>query len=165
MIREYYCVVIVILLSGCALLKNSKKESDLEKQSASLEWRIKQSLQSNTTRSGSSLLLRRDSGTNTFRVRIWPKGAFTFSVENGFAGTADSIAWFGNSEGLRSASSRQQSLEKNSSVAQTTVKAASAERAEQKKTKNESWLPLKWVLAGGLVLALAAWYVLRRIRK
>ena len=152
-------------LSSCALFKSTKKESELEKRSASLEWSAKQSLHSSGEKNSTSLLLRRDSGTNAFSVKIWPKGAFTFSAENGFTGTADSMAWYGNNDGLHTTSAQMQSREKNSTVAETTVKASSAERAEQKKTKNESWLPLKWVLVGIMVLAGVTWYVLRHIFK
>jgi len=164
-VRFATTMLIVLTLSSCALLKSTKKTSEREKQSASSEISVKQSFRSSGEKNSNSLLLRRDSGTNTFQVRIWPKGAFTFSAENGFEGIADSMAWYGNSEGLRTASSQQHSQEKNSMVAETTVKAISAERAEQKKTKSESWLPVKWVLVGALVLALVTWYVLRRILK
>ena len=158
-------IFITMTLCSCTLLKSIRKESDLEKQSASSEWNAKQSLRSVGEKTSSSILLRRDSGTNTFGVKIWPKGTFLFSIENGFNGTADSIAWYGNNKGLRATSSQNQKLEKINTTAKTTVKAISAEKAENTKKITESWLPLKWVLAGLLVIILVVWYVYKHILK
>jgi hypothetical protein len=176
LIRECYLVVmsslryllfavsIAITMVGCALFKASKKDVALDERSAKWEWSGKEVVNRNTEKNSNSLLLRRDSGTNTFSVRIWPKGAFTFSAEHGFAGTADSLAWYGDSKGINTSSSRQQSLEKNTINAEISAKAKSAQRSDQSKTRTESWLSWKWIAAAALGIIIILWYVLKRIR-
>ena len=154
----------IIVLSGCAIFKTTKKDVALDERSSKWEWSGKSILNSSSEKNSNSLLLRRDSGTNTFSVRIWPKGAFTFSAESGFAGTADSLSWYGTDKGVSTSSSQQQSLEKNKINAKVSVKAKSAERTDRSKTTTETWISWKWIAAAIMGIILILSYVLRRIR-
>ena len=154
----------IIMLSSCALFKTTKKDVALDERSSKWEWSGKRVVNSSMERNSNSFLLRRDSGTKTFSVRIWPKGEFTFSVEHGFEGIADSMAWYGTGKGVSTSSSQQQSQEKNKITAETSVKAKSAERTDQSKTTTESWISWKWITAGILGMILVLWYAFRRIR-
>ena len=158
------CCIAMIMLSGCAIFKTTKKDVALDERSAKWEWSGKSILKSSMEKNSNSLLLRRDSGTHTFSVRIWPKGAFTFSAEHGFVGTADSLTWYGDSKGINTSSSQQQSLEKNKINAEHSAKAKSAERTDRSKTTTETWISWKWIVAAVLGIILILSYLLRRIR-
>ncbi|RZM19432.1 MAG: hypothetical protein EOO88_38060 [Pedobacter sp.] len=101
-------VIIFILLavnvhSGCKLFRTQTKTERYAVASDSSGSAQSLTKLHQRVKSDNSLKLITDSGSDRYQIKLYPKGAFSYSLQSGFNGGADSIVLSGNTIKLRSA--------------------------------------------------------------
>lgn len=89
--RVCIVMVVVLLISGCNLLKNNSKTTDEQNLSLTHQSSLNTKDQKDWAKNSSSLLFYKDSAQRDYVVQLWPKGNFSYSAEKGFNGEADSL--------------------------------------------------------------------------
>ncbi len=83
--------IVLLLLPGCSLLKNSKTETEKNQQSATSSNQRKLDATLNVSTDKRIFKWTLDSSGYQSILQIWPKGLFTFSFDKGFEGNAEKI--------------------------------------------------------------------------
>jgi hypothetical protein len=143
------------LFIACNMLKNTRTSHD-QLSSSHLE---KLQLESHENRDwlsqSNSFTFQEHANTADYRVQFWPKGNFTYSAENGFAGQADSVWISGKSKANSTATSSLRSSEADKGKVKTQVRSTEKtilDASAKKKLTTPSWKVL--LLGAGLSVLL-----------
>lgn len=147
--RKTTCILPGLLLllpaGGCSLFREvsvSRQDSVYtERQKQTLDWKI------DSTHIASRVFSYTDTSRAQFEVEIVPSGAFTFSAQAGFAGSASLVRLRGKTQmNIRSTDSSSQKLHVQSSGSlkqKVNVKTSTKEVQKEKVSNNKIW----WLLA------------------
>lgn len=86
------------VVTGCSLFRNQTKEkSSIEGRQYSAD---DYSSVNTTSRSSNEnlLKLKSDSASNRYFLKLYPKGSFRYSMQEGFVGAADSMLLYGDAQ-------------------------------------------------------------------
>jgi hypothetical protein len=164
--RAYFIIAVLpIVLGSCNLLKNTNSSLVSSGMETSAEQTTSAQLQKDWLSKSADLEFTVASDSANYSVQIWPKGAFTYSAENGFSGEAEWMTITGNRKS-NSENLKQQNLEQRDQ-GKIALKKSSENKAvitEKEKTKSSkvSW---KLILAGVVLLILAGWGLYRKFIK
>ncbi|TDQ10038.1 hypothetical protein [Pedobacter metabolipauper] len=152
-------LILSILLSlGCGIFKRTTKDvvarSDHLKQQSVRE----QSEELKVNREDKVISVSRDSSKTDLKLRIWPKGPFSFSLVHGFSGVADSLDLEGAF--LRTGVVSQDMLKKEKVLKQGALKTV-ALKEQEKKIREEHRVSVpsfNWLFYAGIVLVIWVCY-------
>jgi hypothetical protein len=154
--------VLLIFSTGCSLFKQTSKTSG-EAHTLSqhdTDWTVlnqyEQSMNTNM------LQLRKDTGNTTYSIQLWPKGSFTLSAEKGFAGEAEKIVIAGKTNRAVMTTSAVAARHEQKGQQAVTYKERDKKETEQKQEVKDSSVSWRWIIAGFVLMLLAAYWVYRR---
>ena len=154
MIRLVFFIVLIILFSGCGVLKHTLTQKQKKESSTALVAKQKTSQQIKR----SELLMVIDTSNRLHYLEIKPIGAFTFSVDKGFSGTAEYVRFSRKDANLRKVLLAKETEEKVLVKAVGRLKESDDQLKVEKKVKlgrlNAVWL---------VVIAIAAVLLYRLI--
>ena len=128
--KQKYMLALLLILAGCALLKNNRKTIEKNSQNVKLESVAKTVTKSKSNSIGRQIILRKDDSRSDFTIRFWPKGTLKFTPAAGFAGEFDSVLMHGKRQ-IKSDSKMSVNTMEN-------ISQASAIDMRDKRTANES---------------------------
>ena len=139
-------LLLTALCSACGFFKNTKSNVNVARQES--EYEAKTSIVDNKDwlKTTESLNLYSDSSLQTYAVRLWPKGSFTFSTDQGFSGEADSVVILGSFKGGSTAAAVSNIKEQDKGKIEIGKASSGKKSANQKskvKQQETSWI---WVI-------------------
>ena len=143
-------VLLTVLYSSCGLFKNTKSNVDLVHQEAEYNTESKMLDSKDWMRTTGRLDLYADSSLHQYAVRLWPKGSFAFSADQGFIGEADSIVIMGSlTAGSASAGvlNIQEQDEGKVELGTTVAGRQSIDQKSKVKVQETSWVWVAGILA------------------
>ena len=147
MIRLMIFIVLLVLFSGCGVIKHNMLHKQKKESNKALVAKQKTSQQINR----SELLMLIDTTNRLHYLEIKPIGAFTFSVDKGFSGTAEYVRFSRKDANLSKLVLVTQAEEKILTKADLKLKKSDDQLKVEKKVKlgrmNGVWL---------MVIAIAA---------
>ena len=155
--RGCFWLMILLFSFGCSILKSSKviteKSNQVHKSKTDLAFFEKKDV----TRKSTDFIHYSDSMNRDYRIQFWPKGVFTFSVEKGFVGEADSVSISGSNRSRSSYSGMTQFEERDVVKVEGKFKQSDQVVSSQQtkvKTSSVHWV---WVFAGLLAVGIWLW--------
>lgn len=140
MIRLMIFIVSLYLFSGCGVIKHTLLNKEKKESSKAAVGKQKTSQQINR----SELLLVIDTSNKLHYLEIKPIGAFTFSVDKGFSGTAEYVRFSRKDVALRKVLLAKQTKEKVLAKAALSIKKSEKQDKVEKKIQlgriNGLWL-------------------------
>lgn len=153
--QRQWVMLLLFFFPGCALLNNTTKTLSTGGTAKEKNTSLKVTENASAESRLHSITFIKDSAGIDFRLEIWPKGNFTYSIGNGFSGTAEKVVL--SAKGLQTRVALQQQIQsqhaevlKTKDLQQKEVQKSNTRVLE--KVSSVSW---KWVGAGLLVLLLA----------
>jgi hypothetical protein len=98
--RKKEIIWLLLLLTGCALLKRNTKTTDETYNKAENVTDLKTTVTTDKQRNIQQLIYRKDSADASYTIQFWPKGVLDFSPGAGFRGEFDSILMKGKQKQL-----------------------------------------------------------------
>ena len=140
MIRLVFFIVLIILFSGCGVLKHTLTQKQKKESSTALVAKQKTSQQIKR----SELLMVIDTSNRLHYLEIKPIGAFTFSVDKGFSGAAEYVRFSRKEANLHKVLMAKQAEEKVLVKVALRLKKSEKQDKVEKKTQlgriNGVWL-------------------------
>lgn len=159
--RRAFCLLLGLLLlssGSCSLFRQveeSRRDSlEIRTQELRLDWKL------DSTYTAGRIFSYSDSSGAVFDVEIVPSGAFTFSPEKGFAGSASAVRIRGKSQSsIRStdSSSQQQHVQSTGSLKERTKTKKGQVQKQSVKKGSSSLLGLFALVATGLLVLFICW--------
>jgi len=109
------------------------------------------------------LNLYKDTSNLQYSIQIWPKGTVSFSSESGFAGEAEKILIKGKAAAGKIGSSLSTKQQHHQSNQQGVLRQKDKDVQHHKSKVFKSAPEWKWHLVGLMLLALAGWFVYRKL--
>lgn len=100
--RSCVLLLIVFLLTGCSLVRNTKKAFAEEQIVTNKKTTLKLDATKESIEGKRLMAQFRDSSGHSYAVEIWPKGSFSFDNESGFSGEATKVLISGKQDKLTS---------------------------------------------------------------
>lgn len=145
MMKGYVCLLVVLFFYSCGIMNDkhtTKNWSELTDETRlDLAMKIDQELQDNSIK----MIVRDDSLNKDWNIQLWPKGKFTFSLQNGFEGEADKVLINGRSF-QRNRSTETEATDKtqrnsaNVSLHEKKKNVDTSKQEEKSIKPNSSWL-------------------------
>lgn len=157
-------LILLILISGCGMMKNTSSNSQKTNQLSSIGTTLQLQQQQDLSHVSRKLILKKDSGSLEYAVEIWPKGDVFFSSQRGFSGQAEKIIVTGKANKRITAALLSSAEEHDKSKRAATVNQkyeTKKNQSSQSKTSSPAW---KWQLAGLLLIAVAGWFVYKKLK-
>ena len=139
-------LLLAVFYSSCGLLKNTKSNVERLRQESEYKSETKLVNYKDWSRTTGSLNLYSDSSLQTYAVRLWPKGSFTFSADQGFSGEADSVVILRSLKGGSTAAAVLNIKEQDKGKVEIKAASTGKQSTDQKskvKQQEASWI---WVI-------------------
>jgi hypothetical protein len=152
-----FLLMMLLFSFGCSLLKSSKVITEQSNQVHKSKTDLAFFEKKDVTRKSTDFVHYSDSMDRDYRIQFWPKGGFTFSVEKGFVGEADSVSISGSIRGRSSYSGMTQFEERDVGKVEGKFRQSAqvvSNRQTKVKTSSVSWA---WVFAGLLAVGIWLW--------
>jgi hypothetical protein len=156
------CLVLIMLISGCTLLKRTTTTTDEDSSSASQLNTLKTNGKQEQSRDAQFVKWQKDSSDSFYQVRLWPKGNLSFSPENGFNGEFDSVRINGNIK--RGTQKSENSVVKEHSKAslKSNSKQETHQNSEQQHEIKESFPAYIWIATCSILVGIALFFLFKR---
>ena len=152
-------IICLISISGCALLKTTQKSINEASVSEDKQKTIKAS-EANTNMNryeGSSFST--DSTADGYQIVVKPKGRFSFSPEDGFAGEAESVLISGWRKGVKNRLENSSADEQSSTKREVELKENTSSNHSVNQEIKASFFNWKVLLVAFILLSLAFFLV------
>lgn len=139
-------LLLAVFHSSCGLLKNTKSNVEVVRQESEYKSETKLVNYKEWSRTTGSLNFYSDSSLQTYAVRLWPKGSFTFSADHGFSGEADSVIILGSLKGGSTSAAILNIKEQDKGKVEINAAQTGKQSTDQKskvKEQETSWI---WVI-------------------
>jgi len=165
MMRFWVFIILLCLPGGCSMLKNTSSATNRDQLKRTESEENKLQLNSHTLSDTDSFTFYNDSASRNYEVRLWPKGSFTYSPENGFTGEADRISISGHSADLKKGGEQKRAQKAEQSALDVhTIKQQKVNEEHVQKIKETS-ISWKWVVVITILLvAICSYLILNKFK-
>jgi hypothetical protein len=138
----------MLLVMNCNLFKNTATDTQKSHALSTAVARVNVAEQKDWLSRSGSVTYHRDSANLDYTIRIWPKGVFSFSAEQGFSGEADQVLVTGKAKSASVSSDLILSSQQDKGRIQQQVRIKKKDMADQKIKIKKSAPSWKWIIAG-----------------
>ena len=135
------------MLFGCGLLTNTTTTKQENKQLLKQNTAGKLLKQNDWLKEADSFTWYKDSANSNYAVQLWPKGAFTFSPDNGFAGEASRILITGNVLQTSNNTQLAHLREADKGKLQAELKTSNEQRSDLNNSNTKRSVSWKWIIS------------------
>lgn len=163
--RSIFCVFLSLMIAGCSVFKNGTKSREEQELMMKNQSSFSSTEQKDWLKKTGSIWFFRDSADANYSVQVWPRGVFSYSVENGFKGEAEKVVIAGNSSNVSTAAFSQNVKEHDQG--NVTLKQQNEERLDIKGVHQTSSQSVSWKVTIGFVIGLAmiGWWIFRKLNQ
>jgi len=157
-------IFLLLFIYGCGTLKNTGSDARESTGLSLNQQSLKQQEEDDLDSAGTAISISSDTSSREFSAQIYPKGKVSYSPETGFSGFADKITIYGKSNYGSTHSSFDAAAKHKKTKRSTAIKQidkATVKQSSQSKKSSPAW---KWQLAGLLIVALAGWFVYKKLK-
>lgn len=162
--RSIVCLLLFLITSGCSLFKNNTKTREEQVINMKNQSSFSSAGQKNWLKQTGSFSLFRDSSDASYSVQVWPRGAFSYSAENGFKGEAEKVIISGNSRNVGTAAFAENVKEQDQG--KFTLKEQNKEILGMKENYQTTKESVSWKVIFSIVISLGllVWLIVKYLK-
>ena len=159
--KKYVTILLLTTAFGCGLLKKTGKTSDESYTSNDTRTDNQQTSSNLKQKSGQEFVYQHDLTNEDYKVRLWPKGTFSFSPDGKFSGELDSIVMTGKQNKASSATRILISSEKENSQTNTRNRQSGKIKSGTRKVEKVAVPDAKLILIIFCITGLAIFFTIK----